>query len=323
MKRTDARRLLPALALVALLVPAGAAPAAVKKPRRPAYVPALRLVVERAYTLNAKRIALQHQRVRIRGLVRQFAPNQVLSVRVLVGRSRYVTVRRTVRQHGAGGVFSVEFKAHRLGSLRAFATGAGLSARSRSVDVIARSAGGGDRGLKVSFLQHRLRDLRYLVSTSGYYDDATARAVLAYRKVNGMNRTYSANAKIFERLAVKRGRFRAHYPGHGKHVEADLSRQVLALFDRNGKLFRVLVMSSGKPSTPTVRGSFRVYSKTPGVNSLGMVNSNYFIGGYAIHGYHDVPTYAASHGCLRIPIPNARFVFHWLDYGDRVDVYRP
>ncbi len=147
--------------------------------------------------------------------------------------------------------------------------------------------------------------------------------MLAYRKVNGMNRTYSANAKIFERLAVKRGRFRAHYPGHGKHVEADLSRQVLALFDRNGKLFRVLVMSSGKPSTPTVRGSFRVYSKTPGVNSLGMVNSNYFIGGYAIHGYHDVPTYAASHGCLRIPIPNARFVFHWLDYGDRVDVYRP
>ncbi len=121
-------------------------------------------MVERAYTLNAKRIALRRQRIRIRGLVRQFAPNQVLSVRVLVGRSRYVTVRRTVRQHGAGGVFSVEFKAHRLGSLRAFATGAGLSARSRSVDVIARSAGGGDRGLKVSFLQHRLRDLRYLVA---------------------------------------------------------------------------------------------------------------------------------------------------------------
>ena len=36
-----------------------------------------------------------------------------------------------------------------------------------------------------------------------------------------------------------------------------------------------------------------------------MVDSNYFIRGYAIHGYAEVPTYAASHGCLRVPIPDA------------------
>ena len=65
-------------------------------------------------------------------------------------------------------------------------------------------------------------------------------------------------------------------------------------------------MSSGKPSTPTVIGRFRVYSKTPGTNAEGMVDSNYFIRGYAIHGYAEVPTYAASHGCLRVPIPDAR-----------------
>ena len=38
-----------------------------------------------------------------------------------------------------------------------------------------------------------------------------------------------------------------------------------------------------------------------------MVYSSYFIRGYAIHGYADVPTYAASHGCLRMPIPDASF----------------
>jgi hypothetical protein len=188
--------------------------------------------------------------------------------------------------------------------------------------VIKRSAGEGQKGLHVVFLQHRLRDLRYLVSFSGVYDSATSRAVMAYRKVTGMERRFSANSKIFDRLAHMRGRFVAKYPRHGKHIEADLSRQVLALFDRKGNLFRVLIVSSGKPSTPTIRGSFRVYSKTPGTNSLGMVNSNYFVGGYAIHGYPDVPDYAASHGCLRIPIPNARFMFRWLDYNDRVDVYR-
>jgi L,D-transpeptidase-like protein len=312
MTRTDARRLLPLLVLLALLVPAVPASAA----------PPMRLVVERVYKLNSQRIALQHQRVRVRGIVAQFAPGQVISVRVMLGKRRYVSVRRTVRQSGAQGTFSVEFKAHRRGTLRAFASGAGLVAQSRAFSVIQRSAGSGQKGLHVVFLQHRLRDLRYLVDLSGRYDDSTARAILAYRKVNGMERTYSANRAIFQRLASKLGKFHIRYPRHGKHVEADLSRQILALTDRRGKLFRVLIVSSGKPSTPTVRGSFKVYSKTPGTNSLGMVNSNYFFGGYAIHGYHDVPTFAASHGCLRIPIPNARFMFRWLGYGDRVDVYR-
>lgn len=323
MTRTDARRLISLAALLALLVPSAPVAEGAKKPRKkPAYVPALRLVVERVYTLNARRIALQHQRVRVRGIVRRYVPGQVMSVRVMMGKRRFVAVRRIVKPRGKRGTFSVELKAHRRGTLRAYATGAGLSARSRSVDVIQRSAGSGQRGLHVVFLQHRLRDVRYLVGLSGVYDDATARAVLAYRKVNGMDRTYSANRTIFERLAHKRGKFHIHYPSHGKHVEADLSKQVLALTDRQGKLFRVLIMSSGKPSTPTVRGSFSVYSKTPGTNSKGMVNSNYFHGGYAIHGYPDVPTYAASHGCVRIPIPNARFMFHWLAYGDPVDVYR-
>ena len=156
------------------------------------------------------------------------------------------------------------------------------------------------------FLQHRLRDLRYLVNLSGTYDSSTSRAVMAYRKVTGMNRRYSANSAIFDRLAHKRGRFVARYPRHGKHVEADLSRQVLALFDRKGKLFRGphhLVGQAEHPDRPWVVPRL---PKTPGTNSKGMVNSSYFIGGYAIHGYPDVPDYPASHGCLRIPIPNAR-----------------
>src|SRR5205807_2089277 len=148
-----------------------------------------------------------------------------------------------------------------------------------------------------------------------------ARAVLAYRKVNRMPRQFSAGAAIFLRLARMQGAFHARYPGDGHHVEADLSRQVLALIDPRGHVYQVLVLSSGKPSTPTVLGSFHFYSKTPGTNGEGMVDSNYFIGGYAVHGYPDVPTYPASHGCLRIPIPDAGFVFGWIRLGDRIDVY--
>ncbi len=52
-----------------------------------------------------------------------------------------------------------------------------------------------------------------------------------------------------------------------------------------------------------------------------MVNSNYFIRGYAIHGYAEVPTYAASHGCLRVPIPDAAAIYGWVREGTPVDVY--
>ena len=107
---------------------------------------------------------------------------------------------------------------------------------------------------------------------------------------------------------------------HGKHVEADLSRQVLVLL-RGGKVDRIYTTSSGKASTPTVLGRFKVYLRSFGTNSHGMVHSSYFIGGYAIHGYASVPTFPASHGCLRVPIPSALSIYNWLRIGDRVDVY--
>ena len=52
-----------------------------------------------------------------------------------------------------------------------------------------------------------------------------------------------------------------------------------------------------------------------------MVDSSYFIRGYAIHGYADVPSYNASHGCLRVPVPDAASVYRWVRIGTRVDTY--
>ncbi len=49
-----------------------------------------------------------------------------------------------------------------------------------------------------------------------------------------------------------------------------------------------------------------------------MVDSSYFIRGYAIHGYADVPTYNASHGCLRVPDRRRRTIYNWLHFGDVV-----
>lgn len=195
-----------------------------------------------------------------------------------------------------------------------------LHALERHVARMKGSLRVGMHGPAVRLLQDELARLRYAVPVSGRFDAATGRAVLAFRKVVGLERIESANAGVFQRLQHGAGHFKVRYPGDGKHVEGDLSKQVLVEVE-HGKVRRIYTMSSGKPSTPTVLGRFHVYSKTPGTNSEGMVDSNYFIRGYAIHGYAEVPPYAASHGCLRIPIPDAPAVFAWVQVGNPVDVY--
>jgi hypothetical protein len=127
-----------------------------------------------------------------------------------------------------------------------------------------------------------------------------------------------ANRDVFERLARGHGAFKVRYPGHGRHVEGDLTHQVVALINPGGKVYRIYTTSSGAPATPTVLGHYRVYLKTPGTNAKGMVHSSYFIRGYAIHGYASVPPYNASHGCLRVPIMSARTIYDWLRVGDVV-----
>jgi len=182
-------------------------------------------------------------------------------------------------------------------------------------------AGSGERGAKVILLQRGLKRLGFAVPVTGYFDAGTARAVTAFRKTNRMGADGYAISDVYSRVFRREGAFKPRYPKAGRHVEFDWSRQVLALIDK-GRARRVYHASSGKASTPTVFGAFEFYRKQPGTNSLGMVQSNYFIGGYAIHGYKSVPTYPASHGCIRVPIPNAYQIDSQIDIGQKIFVYR-
>jgi peptidoglycan hydrolase-like protein with peptidoglycan-binding domain len=227
------------------------------------------------------------------------------------GKSAFFTFPFTSRTRGRIVVRATHFATPQLGTLKAKGVG---------VSVVSPSARPGSRGPIVRLLQGQLAKLGYVVGRPGLYDARTARAVLAFRKITGMRRTSIASGDVFRRLAAGRGGFHVRFPSHGKHVEADLSRQVIALI-RNGKAERIYPVSSGKPSTPTIRGHFRVYLKAPGTNAKGMYMSSYFIRGYAIHGYPSVPVFPASHGCLRVPNTEAVSIFNWLSRGDIVDVY--
>jgi L,D-transpeptidase catalytic domain len=155
---------------------------------------------------------------------------------------------------------------------------------------------------------------------SGHLTLGSRLATLAFRKVNNMARNYSYKPVIFRKLLMGRGAFRPHYNA-GHHVEVDISRQVMALVDGDN-VIATFHVSTGKPSTPTVRGTYHFYSKTPGYNSHGMYYSVYFIRGYATHGYNPVPTHeAASHGCVRNPIPFSVYIYNWIHLGDAIHVY--
>ena len=100
-----------------------------------------------------------------------------------------------------------------------------------------------------------------------------------------MARKEKATGSIFKKLARGKGGFKLKHPGAGKHVEADLSRQVMVLA-KDGEVDEIYTISSGAPATPTIQGKFRFYRKDAGYNSVGMYYSVYFIRGYATHGYH-------------------------------------
>jgi len=286
----------------------------------------LKLTVKDAH--GSPPFAAVGERVVIAGGLRPYVAGQrvVLSI---YRKGRRVLSRRLGVSAAAGGTgrFQLAYSSPRAGLLSIRAEHAAtpqlatLEAKRVSVRYELSTISIGARGRVVWLLQSELARLRYEVPVSGYFDEATARAVVAFRKVAGEQRVESANARVFQLLQRGAGRFHVRYPGDGNHVEADLTRQVLAEIERGGRVRRIYTLSSGKPSTPTVIGRFHVYSKTPGTNEKGMVDSNYFIGGYAIHGYAEVPVYAASHGCLRIPIPNAAAVFAWVRIGYPVDVY--
>jgi hypothetical protein len=317
--------------LGAALAPAPAGAQAIPPPAAPEAAVApigVRAVVENEAGLPVDAV-IAGGRLRVVGTVRPFVAGQTVFVRTVRGAVKLEARGAAVVNLGNGvgrfstviGVGGRPATIDVLVSHPANPLQAGLEARVRRLPAVRATVAPGERSASARLLQQELDGMHYAVPRSGRLDDATARAVIALRKVAGLARTAQANRVVFERLASGAGAFHVRYPRQGAHFEGDLTHQVLAEVLPGGRVRRIYEMSSGKPSTPTVIGNFRIYLKTIGINEKGMVDANYFVGGYAIHGYFDVPPYPASHGCLRIPIPDAAAVYAWARFGYPVDVY--
>ena len=266
------------------------------------------------------------------GYVRPFVPDQIVRVWVAKAQNELNAKRVKIRKVAGKNQGRFKIRSDRLladGTYRVRALKKNtpeqraFRGESKGAGIKYPDLDPGQKSNDVALFNDLLQKEGYYTSNGRSYDSGTQRAVLAFRKVNGMKRIYNATPGIFKDLASGRGGFNLKYPGAGKHVETDLSRQVMVLAN-NGKPQHTFHISSGSAATPTIQGHHVFTRKQYGTNSNGMVHSVYFgptNRGYATHGYRSVPNYPASHGCLRNPIPNSLFIYNWISIGNDIYVY--
>lgn len=170
----------------------------------------------------------------------------------------------------------------------------------------------GSSGAEVWLLQARLVERGFWLSDApAVFGENTRHAVVAYQKFHDIPRTGRVDALTRFHLAGTADRALPLRNNGGHTIEVDLRRQVLIVATA-GRTDWVFDISSGKSSTRTPKGSFRIQRQINGLrrSALGTLwRPKYFTGGYALHGSPSVPAYAASHGCVRMT--NAEIDYLW------------
>jgi lipoprotein-anchoring transpeptidase ErfK/SrfK len=176
----------------------------------------------------------------------------------------------------------------------------------------------------VRTLQQRLADLSFLPTEAvdGKAGEQTRFAVIAFQKWQGLGRDGVAGPATQAALA-NATRPTPRTAGAGNRFEVLLDRQ-LVLYIENGSVVRTLHVSSGTTGFETPVGRFSVFRKE--VNSWSVPYkvwlpwASYFVGGIAFHEYPDVPVQAASHGCVRTPRYDAKWLYEFTPNGTPVRV---
>jgi hypothetical protein len=295
-------------------------------PTPPAVKAKAKLYVLDTFTVDKALVTVPHRVVEVQGFVRPYVAGQKVKVQSYLGHRLIKTdVLRVKPAKGGVGAFTEKVKAASAGLVRVKVTHErtpqmlGLTSE-RVFTVLTPQAGFGSRGPFVTLIQQRLNALHVFVPQSGVYEAYTGLALDAYHRLLRHGVSQSLDAATVSELLDGVGTFHVRYPKDGTHIEGNLSRQLIAEI-KGSRVVWIYPISSGKPSTPTILGHFRVYYRVPGYLPDGMYYSSFFFRGYAVHGYNPAPDYPASHGCMRLPIIDAISVYNWLDYGDWVDVY--
>ena len=162
------------------------------------------------------------------------------------------------------------------------------------------------------YVQQELVDLGFMDRSglTGAVDMQTSTAVLGFQKWIGLPRDGSLGPAVIAALErTTRPEPKLRKPG--RRIEVQLRRQLALLIEDNRVIRAVHISSGAYGKTPS--GSFRVYRKERYSWSVPfkvwLPWASYFTGGVAFHEFGSVPTYAASHGCIRVNHYDAQMLF--------------
>ncbi|MEA3018508.1 MAG: hypothetical protein QOI47_32 [Actinomycetota bacterium] len=202
----------------------------------------------------------------------------------------------------------------------------------RSNDGVLES---GEHGDGVAAVQRRLGELHFDPGpVDGAFGAATAYAVEGFQNLSGMKADGKVGPEVLAALANPPAWAPLVPDGEPNRVEVDLSRQLLFLY-AGGEIKLISHVSTGSGAeycsegtcgrkAITRVGAFRFMWRFSGWHEspLGKLYNPVFFtnDGIAVHGATSVPTYPASHGCVRIPMHIAEYFPTLVKAGDAVYV---
>jgi hypothetical protein len=197
--------------------------------------------------------------------------------------------------------------------------GSGTWAATRTVTGGAargRTLRGGSRGADVAGVLRRLDDLGFHTPNHGTrYTFAVSEVVLAFQKAHGLPRTYVWSSREWSALAKAHAQQPMDPNDHALHIEVSKHRQILQLVDHDVVIGTIAVSTGATGNTPV--GTFHVYQK----GGSHLPNFMGFHGNFGIHGYSPVPSFPASHGCVREPIWASHWTYSHAKIGTPVHVH--
>lgn len=137
-----------------------------------------------------------------------------------------------------------------------------------------------------------------------------------------------ASDKWEERTIADGAEGLAHQAAPGeKWIDINLSNYTVSAYEGATIVRGPISMVAGKPSTPTVTGTFKTYLQYPSQTMRGedyvtpdVPWVTYFTGSYALHGAPWRSSFgyggdAGSHGCINMPVSEAKWFYDWAGIG--------
>jgi lipoprotein-anchoring transpeptidase ErfK/SrfK len=169
------------------------------------------------------------------------------------------------------------------------------------------------------------------------FNRTTSHILVANPEVTNPNRIYPGQELLIPgeseqvyRLIEERAPAVAEAVANGERwIEVDLAHQSVHAWE-GGELVRSFLVSTGKPSTPTVTGQFNIWVKLryddmrgPGYHLRNVPYVMYFYKGYGLHGtyWHNDFGNPRSAGCVNLRTEDAAWLYNFAEVGTLVDVH--